>query len=211
MTISSSHAESKWTTKWCPSLLPRGILYVFVHWKEKRRDDLLAGPESCLLPSPQLLRNHGNKYTPPRWCFPDSPLLPNCAPAWDPTGRWHKEVKRKVKRKTMSASEMPHIWMTEWGSCGICQALGQATMLRGTIFHADTFIRTPRLPHPTYWATWKVSFWFIIPLCWQDLFVSQLPEDFICKNLLRSNYVACHQLDKSLRAWKWSKNSAVWL
>lgn len=51
-TIHPSHAESKWTTKWGLSPLPRGILYAFMHRKEKRIEDLLSVPKFRLLPSP---------------------------------------------------------------------------------------------------------------------------------------------------------------
>lgn len=140
--ISPSHAESEWITQGSLSPLPRGILCMFIHRKGKIIVDLLSVPKFHFLPSFELLRNHGNKHTPPRGCFP--PFL-RCLTVHLPGilwGEWNEEV---LTRKDMSASEMPCLWKTGWGSCVIHQLWGNEQGLKAPFSFSLKCIHT----HPS--------------------------------------------------------------
>lgn len=90
--ISPCQAKSERITQGSLSPLPRRILCMFIHRKEKRIVDLLSVPKFHFLPSPERLRNHGNKHTPPRGCFPSCLRCLTVHLPGIPWGEWNEEV-----------------------------------------------------------------------------------------------------------------------
>lgn len=168
--ISPCQAKSERITQGSLSPLPGGILCMFIHRKEKRIVDLLSVPKFRFLPWPKLLRNHGNKHTPPRGCFPSCLC---CLTMHLPGIPWGERNEEVVTRKDMSASEMPCLWKTEWGSCVIHQALGQWTMTYGTIFlFSKTYSYSSLSIHAQSTRSLQGVFWFILVLGWQGQLIN---------------------------------------
>lgn len=125
------------------SLAQRDSVPVLCTERGKNTVDLLSQcPSFSFLPSPKLLRNHGNKHTPPRGCFP--PFL-CCLTVHLPGILWGERNEEVVTRKDMSASEMPFSERQDGASCVIHQLWGNEQGLKAPFSFSLKCIHT----HPS--------------------------------------------------------------